>query len=49
VVRAFALLLLAVLLWGVQPLVVKIALGVFSVGFAVFARAEGQQATTGIQ
>jgi drug/metabolite transporter (DMT)-like permease len=39
VVRAFALLLLAVLLWGVQPLVVKIALGVFSVGFAAFARA----------
>ncbi len=38
-VRAFALLLLAVVLWGVQPLVVKVALDVFSIGFAAFARA----------
>jgi drug/metabolite transporter (DMT)-like permease len=33
------MLLLAVLLWGLQPLVVKLALDVFSVGFAAFARA----------
>lgn len=37
-VRALALLLLAVLLWGLQPLVIKLALSVFSVGFAAFAR-----------
>jgi drug/metabolite transporter (DMT)-like permease len=33
-----ALLLLAVLIWGIQPLVIKIVLDVFSVSFAAFAR-----------
>ena len=33
-----ALLLLAVLIWGIQPLVIKIVLAVFSVSFAAFAR-----------
>jgi O-acetylserine/cysteine efflux transporter len=33
------MLLLAVVLWGLQPLVIKLALDVFSVGFAAFARA----------
>ncbi len=35
---AWTLLLVAVLIWGIQPLVLKIALAVFSVSFAAFAR-----------
>jgi len=37
-VRALAFLLLAVLIWGVQPVVIKLVLAFFSIGFAAFVR-----------
>lgn len=37
-IRAFTFLLLSVLIWGAQPLFVKIVLRFFSVGFTGFAR-----------
>lgn len=37
-VRALLFLLLSVLIWGLQPLVVKIVLRFYSVGFTAFAR-----------
>jgi len=38
VARALVFLLSAVLIWGVQPLVIRAVLGFFSVEFAAFAR-----------